>query len=128
MGDRGNIIIEFGKETVGLYTHWEGVYLPRTLRSALKRGESKLTNGPQLARIIFCEMVKHSVSDTSGFGISNCIQDCNANQNIILNVDNQTVSLKGDNPIPISDFLVSGMKWDDDEDDEDDVDDEEYEE
>ena len=58
MGDRGNIIVKDGNSEVYLYTHWTGSDLPDVLRSALKRGKSRWNDGPYLARIIFCEIVK----------------------------------------------------------------------
>lgn len=69
MGDRGNIIIrDEGAPDLYLYTHWNGSDLPKTLKRALSRKE-RWEDSAYLARIIFCEMVKGSEADATGFGI-----------------------------------------------------------
>ena len=63
-----------GKEVV-FYTHCKGSELPETLRSALIRGKSRWEDEQYLARIIFCEMVKGSEMEQTGFGISTYVWD-----------------------------------------------------
>jgi hypothetical protein len=75
MGDRANIAIEQGDETrVWLYTHWTGTELPKTLQSALMRGEERWHDTQYLARIIFDEMTGGDKSLT-GYGITTCMYD-----------------------------------------------------
>lgn len=89
MGDRGNIIVKDRDSTVYLYSHWTGSDLPDVLKSALKRGKSRWNDGQYLARIIFCEMVKGSEMDETGFGISSTIGD--GGTDLVVDVGNQTV-------------------------------------
>jgi hypothetical protein len=87
MGDRGNIKIG----GVYLYTHWAGSEISQILRDALKRGRSRWTDESYLARIIFCEMIKHDVMGTTGYGISTEIID-NEHDILEVNCDKQTVN------------------------------------
>jgi hypothetical protein len=99
MGDRGNIIVKDGDSTVFLYTHWSGSDLPETVKSALQRGKDRWTDGPYLARILFCEMVKGDEMSLTGFGISSTM--CDGGTDITINVDEQTVREDTDAP-PVS--------------------------
>lgn len=103
MGDRANIHLK--NENVFFYTHYLGSELAVILRDALKRGrgdesgrgfnDNRWGDPPYLARIIFCEMIKDCVLETTGYGISNQIQD---NEHPIISVDiaEQTVAVYGD--------------------------------
>lgn len=85
MGDRGNVVIKDGPSTVYLYSHWGGSRLPKTVADALEGGGlSRIDDGPYLARIIFCEMIKNNVSGTTGYGISSTIGD--GDETVIINV------------------------------------------
>ena len=86
MGDRGNIKTVSSENPNGIYfyTHWTGSRLPETLRQALIRGKDRWTDEPYLNRIIFSEMIKGSVLDETGFGISTVICD---NEYPIITVD-----------------------------------------
>jgi len=54
MGDRANVYIrEDNDHGVYLYTHWGGYELPEVVRRALARGESRWSDAPYLARIVF---------------------------------------------------------------------------
>lgn len=79
MGDRGNIIIKADKECfkhqVVFYTHWSGSDLPHIVRNALIRGRDRWNDSPYLARIIFSELIKDSIEELAGFGISTEIGD-----------------------------------------------------
>jgi hypothetical protein len=91
MGDRANIIVKSGSERVCLYTHWAGSNLPKTLKSALKRGKSRWDDFQYLTRIIFCEMIGDDTKGLTGFGITQDIHD-NENEILEVNIDNQTVN------------------------------------
>jgi hypothetical protein len=84
MGDRANVLVRYGNSKVYLYTHWDGTDLPKTVKKALKRGESRWNDGQYLARIIFSEMIKGSVLDLTGYGISSEVGD---GDNRIVEVD-----------------------------------------
>jgi hypothetical protein len=79
MGDRANVYVveESEKPEMGvyLYTHWSGTELPLTLQVALRRGESRWSDGAYLTRIIFSEMIKDEVMSETGYGISPYPQD-----------------------------------------------------
>jgi hypothetical protein len=70
VGDRGNIRIEKDGNALYFYSHWGGYYLPQTLANALDRGRDRWDDPSYLTRIIFSEMIKESVEDTTGYGIS----------------------------------------------------------
>ena len=102
MGDRRNVVVEFDNETsVALYTHWSGSELPQTLASALLRGQDRWTDPTYLTRIIFSEMIRDSVMDTTGYGIEpipyGSIHYCEASPGYDITVDiaNQSVTLGG---------------------------------
>jgi hypothetical protein len=91
MGDRGNIYVvqHPGKDKpesgIFFYSHWTGTDLPETLQAALKRGQGRWDDEQYLARIIFCEMIRHDgLDEITGFGISTYICD---NEHPILVVD-----------------------------------------
>ena len=70
MGDLGQVIIKDREAPdLYLYTHWRGSQLREIVRSALKRRQ-RWNDGPYLARIIFCEMIKGEEKGETGFGIS----------------------------------------------------------
>lgn len=110
MGDRANVVVVENDEQVCLYTHWMGSELPDVLRSALKRGKTRWTDGQYLARVIFCEMVRGDMEGTTGFGISQTIGD-GGNQVIVVNIDEQTVSVNGAGPIGFEAFVGGSMGW-----------------
>lgn len=93
MGDRGNICMkeESGNE-IYFYSHWTGNSLFDVLKEALMRGRGRWSDEAYLARIIFCEMVKHDLMDTTGFGISTYVQD-NEYPIFYVNSENQKVSV-----------------------------------
>ena len=70
MGNRGNIILDYGKDqTIGFYTHWDGGYLKEVIQDALKKGVDRWNDPSYLARIIFSELIKEDVDGTTGYGI-----------------------------------------------------------
>lgn len=93
MGDRGNIVMDFGEgKEVWFYAHWSGSDLPTVVRNALARRE-RWGDGPYLSRMIFCELVKNDVGESTGYGIAPYICD---NEHAILYVhhESQSVSLR----------------------------------
>lgn len=102
MGDRGNIIVKDMGSEVYLYTHGTGSYLPETLKRALAR-KQRWDDGPYLARIIFCEMIKGSEADETGFGISSKRGD--GGTDITVNVDDQTVSRNGKKTVSFAEYI-----------------------
>jgi hypothetical protein len=74
MGDRGSIkMIEHSNDeerAIYFYTHWTGYKLPEIIQSALRRGHDRWEQSSYLNRIIFSEMIKNCVLDTTGYGIS----------------------------------------------------------
>jgi hypothetical protein len=98
MGDRANVAIkQRTKDTrepeyIYLYTHWAGSFLPAIVQMALERGQSRWGDTAYLTRIIFCEMVKDDLMDTTGYGISNSIPD-NEHDIIYIDDDRQNVTI-----------------------------------
>lgn len=92
MGDRANVFVkEHGSEEgVYLYTHWSGHVLPETVLAALVRGEDRWNDGPYLARIVFCEMVKGAEMELPGYGISATCGDGD-NRIICLDPDDERI-------------------------------------
>jgi hypothetical protein len=95
MGDRGNIaVLQHGDskdapEQVWFYTHWSGSEIEQTLRTALARRQ-RWSDESYLARIIFCELVKGSENEETGFGISTGLSD-NEYPILVCDVPNQRV-------------------------------------
>lgn len=70
MGDRGAIKIVYDCEhPVYFYTHWEGSNLPIIVKRALAK-QKRWDDEAYFARIVFCELVKNDIEDSTGFGIS----------------------------------------------------------
>lgn len=86
MGERGQIKI--GK--VYLYTHWEGDKLKELLKTALSKRE-RWTDEEYLARIIFCEMVKGSQDETTGYGIGTQQHNDLNYPLLVVDVENQKI-------------------------------------
>ena len=91
MGDRGQVFFE----DMGLcfYTHWGGGDLPKVLKSALIRGQARWFDSTYLARIIFCEMVKGQEMDLLGYGIGTQRYEWVDNEDIVVNVEEQRVTI-----------------------------------
>lgn len=93
MGDRANIkIVSREGGDIYFYTHWAGTELLQTLQNAMKKAknDNRLDDDMYLNRIIFCEMIKNHVLNTTGYGISPYVGDgddriitVNHNQKII---------------------------------------------
>lgn len=99
MGDRANVKFVDGmtKECMPIYfyTHWNGNELPETVRQGLIRAKNddRLDDEPYLGRIIFSEMIKNNLMETTGFGISTNICD-GSNRVIEIEVKHQFIWIK----------------------------------
>ncbi len=92
MGDRANVVVDVdGQAPIYLYTHWSGSELPAILQSALARGV-RWNDEAYLTRVIFCEMIKGSERDETGFGISTSAPD-NSYAYLRVSPDHQTVTV-----------------------------------
>lgn len=105
MGDRANIEVRDGENSVYLYCHWHGTEIAEILRRALHRGEERWTDPSYLARIIFCEMVDGHEMELTGFGISST--EIWASKHLLVDVDKQTVTIDGYTPISFRDYVAS---------------------
>jgi hypothetical protein len=105
MGDRANIEVREGENSVYLYSHWTGSEMPEVLRRALHRGEERWRDSSYLARIIICEMVAGYEMELTGFGISST--EIGASKHLLVNVDKQTVAIDGYTPISFRDYVAS---------------------
>ena len=83
---RGNIYVKFGNGGLYLYTHKEGVRLPKILKRALVRGRSRWGDTQSLTHVIYSEMVQNDVLKSTAFGISTQLGD---NDHFILVVDDK---------------------------------------
>lgn len=99
MGDRGNIKIvdDDGGPDVYFYTHWRGSDLESIVRAALIRGKVRWDDGPYLARIIFCELVKGDENGTTGCGISTTLGD-GGDRIYVVNLSDNTARWEGKPP------------------------------
>lgn len=81
MGDRGNIFFvdhEIDSETYGglyLYSHWAGSGMWLMCKEGLKRGKSRWGDSQYLARILFCDVVRDILDETTGAGLSTFMGD-----------------------------------------------------
>ena len=92
MGDRGNIVVQFEEGKLWMYTHWCGTQMPNTLAAALKRGRDRWNDSSYLARVIFCELIRHDdIDEVTGFGLSVTMGD---NGHDILVVDTRDDKVK----------------------------------
>ncbi len=105
MGDRANIFIseptkENPKNGIYFYSHYGGNELIIDLKNALIRGKNRWDDSQYLNRIIFSEMIKNSVLDETGFGLSTKIGD-NSYNIIVVNPEEKTVGLahEGNEPL-----------------------------
>lgn len=94
MGDRANIVIEKDDRLftapLFMYTHWNGHGIKQTLQAALKRGKERWNDPQYLSRIIFSEMIKESVLEDTGYGLSNKLCD-NEHDLLCVNLEKNTV-------------------------------------
>lgn len=121
MGDRSNIVIEYGiakgeekPPRVYLYSHWDG---PDIINSAVHGlGSDRTDDEAYLARIIFSHMVKNDIDSETGFGIAPSAPD-NEYPFIVINPRAQTVAIEKGGwsdtqhaPVSIPDFLAAVKK------------------
>ena len=95
MGDRANTLVKSNENDKGIYfyTHWSGYRLPQTVQTALKR-KLRWDDESYLNRIIFSEMIKDSVTDETGYGISTFTHD-GETRIVEIKHEKQTVTMKG---------------------------------
>lgn len=55
---------------IHLYQHWDGDNLPIKVQTALRRGITRWGDAPYIARIIFTDMIRDHLDETTGYGIS----------------------------------------------------------
>lgn len=85
MGDKANIAMkQKDGNFIYLYSHYDGFQMPKILQNALIRGVGRWDDEPYLSRIIFCELVKDSFLDTTGYGITTYMTD---NEHPVIFVD-----------------------------------------
>jgi hypothetical protein len=104
MGDRAQVHIK--DEGVYLYTHWGASKLVDTVKAALAK-KWRWDDSEYLARIIFCEMVKGSEMDETGFGIGTS-QHEDVFFVVEIDCENQTVQTKtgnGNQTLSFEDFI-----------------------
>lgn len=96
MGNRANIVIDFGKEgSVVFYTHWGGFEATSlAVAKALQDVPGRWNDSSYLARAIFDRLVGDEQMSETGFGISPSLWD-NDNENPIITVrtDTQTIEV-----------------------------------
>lgn len=111
MGDRANVRLDYYwqyenqppmskdkkkdgrlKDSIFLYTHWDGTRLPILVHEALARRE-RWTDTAYLTRIVFSTMVRGHEKESTSYGISTWICD-NEHAIIVLNTDKQTIGLE----------------------------------
>lgn len=109
MGDRANIVVTDSHNHIVLYSHWAGTELPDILKCALKRGEGRWDDFQYLTRIIFCEMIKDNVMDTTGYGISQKIVD-GEDRVLAVNVDRQTVTDYNNNMSSFEEYIEANLR------------------
>ncbi|MHC1728024.1 MAG: hypothetical protein AB9866_18820 [Syntrophobacteraceae bacterium] len=94
MGARRNIALKYTQgQKIYFYTHWGAEELEETLRKALSRGKDRWGDESYLARIIFSEMIKDEVMETTGYGIAP--YECDPEYTTIeVDLENKTVDGK----------------------------------
>lgn len=71
MGNRANVEIQYeAGQSIFFYSHWDATGVDKIVINAIQRGKGRWSDESYLARIIFCEMVKNSILDETGYGIS----------------------------------------------------------
>lgn len=70
MGNRANIELKYQSgESVFFYSHWDGSNVDEIVRKALAR-KQRWNDEAYLARIIFSQMIKDTLMEETGYGIS----------------------------------------------------------
>jgi len=105
MGDRAQVKFITEEKDIYFYTHWDASRLEDTVVNALKRGTGRHDDPEYLARIIFCEMVKDSILETTGYGIG-FDQHGDVNRVIIVDCDNQDVTFFNGTVKVFSEFIT----------------------
>lgn len=108
MGDRGNIVIDYGKgKKIYFYTHWKGSDIRAILYRALAR-KQRWDDPAYLARIIFSELIRGDEGGETGYGIAPYEID---NEHPLLIVDTVNRRVKeGKKTVSFDDFLFEGVE------------------
>jgi hypothetical protein len=94
MGDRANVaILDYRGQAVVLYTHWNGVELPVTVKAAL-RTKDRWGDSSYLARIIFDEMTDGQKGGATGFGILANRLDDNEYPILVIDTRSQRITVR----------------------------------
>jgi hypothetical protein len=64
------ILSQYDDTSVFLYQHYDGDELYDTVKKSIARSRPRWNDEEYLARIIFSDMIKDSLTDLEGFGIS----------------------------------------------------------
>lgn len=105
MGERNNIVVTDGKDTVRFYAHWHSPeMLVKVVHSALSR-KKRWDDYPYLSRIIFCDLIKGDVEGETGFGIVSSAWKSGGTDVVTVNVSAQEVLLPAQEPISFCEFL-----------------------
>ena len=97
MGDRANVQFVYEKrdfeeaKKVYFYTHWSGYELPQKVAAALDRGRDRWDDESYLARIVFSEMIRDEINDTTGYGIAPYRNDYN-HADVVIDMNSRTVN------------------------------------
>jgi hypothetical protein len=119
MGDRGNIVLDYGnKQRIFFYTHWYGSEIRTILKDAIIRGRDRTGDASYLARIIFSELIKNNLMDTTGFGISPNMGD-NEHSLLVVDLSSNKVWLEDEkfnkisNELTFDEFIKQKECWSD---------------
>ena len=111
MGDRGNIVVDFGdRGKIYLYTHSTGSDIGQILQDALNspEGIARAHDESYLTRILFNHLTKDAYSPETGYGIAPYAPD-NEHPLLIVCPERQTVRI-GEDTISFADFRKNGAK------------------
>lgn len=107
MGDRRSVEIIDGGESIFLYTHWMGEWLPKIVQDAISL-KKHWDNGPHLARVILIEMLAAGNEDEP-IGIWNQILDTDyPGKEVVVDCDIQHVKI-GDRAWPFKDYAEANL-------------------
>ena len=112
MGDRGNIVVDFGKDQkVYLYTHWTGTEIGQILQDALNshEGQNRADDPSYLTRILFDHLTKGASNKETGFGVSPYETD-NNHPLLVVSPEHQTVRIGEEDTVTFAEFRKTGAE------------------
>ena len=123
LGDRGQLKITNGSQSVYLYTHWAGSALPEILHTGIAhgiKGGRTLDGDPSYALgcIVRAFVVNTGgVDETTGFGVGFGLND-NDGRDCLLTLDMSEGTVQGTSgePVKVNEFMknVNSIGWNDD--------------